>query len=239
MNKFLFSFGLILSVTITANAQFKDFLKKVEKTVLGEDISELDASSALKQALEIGTKEAVDKLSEENGYYDSPYKVLLPEEARKVSDKLKFVPGFSDVEDKLVEKMNQAAELAVTEATPIFVDAITDMTFSDAMNILLGEKNAATKYLEKSTYEKLYASFLPIIRESLDEVGARSYWREATTAYNKIPFTSDVNTEIDDHVNQKALNGIFQVIEKKEFDIRKNESSRETDLLRKVFAKQD
>jgi hypothetical protein len=220
-----------------ADAQIGDFLKKAKKEVLGEESS--DVGLGLKQALEFGVDAAVQKLSAENGYLVSPYKILVPDEAQKVVEKLKYVPGFENVERDLVEKMNRAAESAAKKATPIFISAIKQMTFRDAMNILMGERDAATRYLEGTTRDQLYAEFMPVIQAALDEVNAREYWRSATEAYNKIPFTNKVNTELDDHVNNKALDGLFGEIEVKEGKIRGDKSERKTDLLREVFAKQD
>ncbi len=236
MKYLILSFSLLFSVQFT-HAQIGNILKDVKKAITGEEDGEVGLG--LKQALEFGVQEAVDRLSEQNGYFESPYKILLPKEAVTVVDKLKVVPGFQDVERDLVKKMNEAAEIAAKKATPIFVDAITSLTIKDAMNILLGEKDAATRYLETSTRSSLYAEFLPVIQDALDQVNARTYWRTAVDAYNKIPFVKRVNPELDDHVNQKALDGLFSLIEKKEVQIRSNKSARETELLRKVFAKQD
>lgn len=229
-------FIVILS-TSQVNAQFKDLLKQAKAAVLPVEDSEV--GFGLKQALEFGVKEAVDKLSAEKGYLESPYKILIPEEARQIIAKVKMVPGFNDVEQQLIDKMNKAAELAAKKATPIFVEAITDMTFKDAMNILLGEKNAATQYLETETRTQLYSAFLPVIQSALDEVNARTYWSSVINAYNTIPFVKKVNPALDDHVSQKALDGLFSLVEVKEAKIRGDQSERKTDLLKKVFAKQD
>lgn len=210
---------------------------KLKSKVLGEDNA--DIGNGLKEALNNGVGEAVDFLSTEDGYYKSVYKILLPEEARKVVDKLKIVPGFADVEANLIEKINRAAESAAQKAGPIFLDAIKQMTFKDALDLLMGEKDAATRYLEKTTYQSLYDEFKPVIITALDEVNAREYWREATSAYNKIPLTKKVNTELDDHVTQNALTGMFSLVEKKEADIRENPAARTSELLQNVFAKQD
>ena len=215
----------------------KGLLNKAKSTVLGP--SEDEVGLGLKEALDKGVGEAVDFLSAEDGYFKSPYKILLPEEAQKVTNKLKAVPGFANVEANLVEKLNRAAEDAATKAKPIFVDAIKKMTFQDAMNLLLGEQDAATRYLEKSTFQQLYDEFKPVIIASLDKVNARTYWKDATTAYNKIPFTNKVNPELDDYVTTTALAGMFSLVEKKEKDIRENPGARTSDLLKKVFAKQD
>ena len=202
-------------------------------------LSNDEIANGLKQALEIGIGEGSQKLSAVDGYFKSPYKILLPEEARKVTDKLKFIPGFSDVENVIVQKLNRAAEDAAQKAKPIFVDAIKGMTFNDVLDILMGADNAATNYLHGSTNTKLYNAFQPIIKASLDEVNATQYWRDAVTAYNKIPLVAKVNPVLDDYVANKALDGLFGMVEVKEKTIRTDVSARSTALLKRVFAKQD
>ena len=149
------------------------------------------------------------------------------------------MPGFGIVEEELVEKLNRAAEDAAIKAKPIFVEAITSLSFKDAINILMGDQDAAPRYLEGSTRQPIYAEFLPVIRTSLDQVQARAYWKKVVTAYNKIPFVKKTNPELDQYVTDKALLGLFQLVEKKELDIRENQASRTSDLLKKVFAQQD
>jgi hypothetical protein len=215
-----------------------DTLKQAAEGFLNEpSLSEI--SGGLKQALEIGIKEGSTKLSEVDGYFKSPYKILLPAEARKVTDKLKNIPGFSDVENVILQKLNRAAEDAAKKAAPIFVSAIKGMTFNDAVDILMGADNAATNYLNQATYTPLYGEFEPVIDQSLDKVNANQYWADAVNAYNKIPFVQTVNPDLGDYVTQEALKGLFSMVEKKEKQIRTDVSSRTTDLLRKVFAKQD
>ncbi len=239
MIKRIFSLFLFSLLVLNSNqAQgLKGLLNKAKSTVLGP--SEDEVGLGLKEALNKGVGEAVDFLSVEDGYFKSAYKILLPEEAQKVTNKLKVVPGFANVEEDLVERLNRAAEDAAEKAKPIFVSAIKQMTFKDAMNLLLGEKDAATRYLEKTTFQQLYDEFKPVIVTSLDKVNARTYWKEATTQYNKIPFAKKVNTELDDYVTQRALAGMFSLVEEKEKDIRENPAARTSDLLQKVFSKQD
>ena len=242
IKKMLFLFAGCLFISSLSAQAWKDKLNQVqnkiqEKTSSG--LSQEEVGKGLKEALNAGVGEAVDFLSVEDGYYASAYKILLPEEAKKATQKLKAVPGFSKVEQDLTLRINRAAESAATKAKPIFIDAIKQMTFKDAMNLLMGEKDAATRYLENTTYQKLYQEFRPIIVEALDEVNARSLWKDAANTYNKLPFTEDVNPELDDYVAKKALAGLFGLVEVKELDIRENTASRTTDLLRKVFARQD
>jgi len=232
---------MVLSVAAAQAQDLKGALNKL-KTKVGNSATELskeETGKALKEALQIGAEEAVAFLAKENGYYESAYKVLLPEEAQKVVTKLKVVPGFANVEQELILRLNRAAELAAAKAKPIFVNAITGLSFQDALAILMGEKNAATQYLRNTTSQQLIAEFKPVIAASLDEVKARQIWRDAVTAYNKIPLVTKVNTELDDHVTNKAMDGLFKLVEVKENKIRTDVSARTSDLLRKVFAKQD
>ncbi|MEZ4950384.1 MAG: DUF4197 domain-containing protein [Saprospiraceae bacterium] len=238
---FLLAFAFAFTSTLSFG-QLNGLLKKAEdaaSSLKNGGLSQDEVGRGLKEALDKGVGEAVDFLSAKDGYYKSAYKILVPEDARKVTDKLKAVPGWSNVEKDLEEKMNRAAEIAADKAKPIFINAIKNMTFKDAMNILMGEKDAATTYLKDNTFKALFAEFMPVIQSSLDEVNAREYWRGAVNAYNKIPFVSKANPELDQYVTQKALDGMFGLVEKKEVDIRENTSSRSSELLKKVFAKQD
>ncbi|MBK9103541.1 MAG: DUF4197 domain-containing protein [Saprospiraceae bacterium] len=198
-----------------------------------------EIGQGLKQALELGISEGATLLSQRDGYFKSQYKILLPAEARKVTDKLKFIPGFSDVENVVLEKLNRAAEDAAASAKPIFVNAIKEMTFEDALNILMGPDNAATQYLDLKTHDPLYNEFHPVIVTSLNKFNAIEYWADAVNAYNKIPLVEKVNPSLDQYVTEKALDGLFGMVAKKELQIRTHINSRTTNLLKKVFAKQD
>jgi len=242
MKKFastLFLFSLLLS---TVSAQNLKNLTKGAKDLLGGDKTELSTAEigkGLKDALSKGVEKGVNELSSADGYFKSMYKILLPEEAQKVTTRLKTVPGFANVEADLIEKMNRGAEKAAKEAGPIFASAITSMTIQDAMDILMGADNSATTYLRKSTFQQLYDKFNPVIVKALDEIGANELWKNAATAYNKFPMVTKVNSDLDDHVTTKALDGLFGKIQEEEKTIRRNPVSRTSDLLKKVFAKQD
>ncbi len=214
-------------------------LQSALETLGAGELTNAEVSSGLKQALEIGIGKGSDLLSKKDGYYKSAYKILLPPEARKVTEKLSGIPGFSNVENIILEKINRGAEDAAKKAKPIFVSAIRQMSFADAMDILLGEKNAATSYLNRTTHDPLYNEFNPVIVQSLDKFDARKYWKDAVNAYNKIPFVQKANPDLDDYVTNEALKGLFAMVEKEELNIRSNVAARTTDLLKKVFAKQD
>ena len=240
--------GLFILLTaffsLSTQAQgLKGLVKKAKSAVEnhkdGISLSQEDIGKGLKQALDIGVNDAVSFLSAEDGFYKSAYKVLLPKEAQGIMNKLKVVPGFKNVETKMIEKINRAAEDAASSAKPIFVKAIKGMSFDDALNILKGDKDAATRFLEKSTYDDLYSAFMPEIMNSMEKVEATSYWNSVVTKYNKLPFTKKVNPDLADHVTTQALVGMFSLVEKKEEDIRGDKSLRTNDLLKKVFSKQD
>ncbi len=205
---------------------------------LGE-LTSPEIASALKQALNLGIGKGSDQLSQKGGYLNSAYKILLPAEARKVTEKLRFIPGFTDVENVLLQKLNSGAEDAAVAAKPIFVDAIRNMTITDGLNILMGSDNAATQYLQGKTSTQLYQAFNPIIVNSLNKYDAIKYWKDAVSAYNKIPFVEKANPSLDGYVTNEALKGLFSMVGKEEVNIRRNPSQRTTDLLKRAFAKQD
>ena len=200
-----------------------------------QPLTSADVAAGLKEALQIGIGKGTEQLSQVDGYFKSPYKILLPPEARKVTDRLQAVPGFSQVEDIVLEKINRGAETAAKKALPIFTDAIRQMSFTDAMNILRGEQDAATRYLRQSSYDRLYGEFQPVIIAALDEFDARKYWSDAVNVYNKIPLVTRANPELDDYVTRQALEGLFSMVAKEEANIRQNVAARTTELLRRVF----
>lgn len=202
-------------------------------------LSTEEVGNGLKEALTRGISTGSALLAKEDGYYKSLYKILLPAEAQKVTNTLSKVPGFNNVEEVIVKKLNRAAESAATEAKPIFVSAIRQMTINDAWNILKGEDNAATTYLRRVTESQLYSKFQPVIYNSLQEVNAVQYWGDAVNTYNKIPFVDKANPKLDDYVTNEALDGLFGMVAQEEKAIRENPAKRVTDLLKKVFAAQD
>ena len=229
-----FSFLLMLALLSSCTASELQRL-------LGSELplTEAEAASGLKEALSLGIGKGSELLALKDGYYKSEYKILLPAEARKITEKLKVIPGFNNVEEIILERINRGAEDAAMKAKPIFLNAIKEMSFMDAMNILMGNQDAATRYLETATNEQLYQQFNPVIVESLDRLNARKYWADAVAAYNKIPFVDRANPDLDDYVTREALKGMFGMVAKEELNIRTNLSARTSELLKKVFAKQD
>ncbi|MCO6146631.1 DUF4197 domain-containing protein [Flavobacterium sp. NRK1] len=243
MKKLLLSLFIAAIIPCAAQAQLKGLLDKAKNKVEGVtgkgSLSNADIGNGLKEALKEGVSKQVTKLTAEDGFYkNEAVKILLPEELQKVDKKLRQM-GMSKMADEGIKVLNRAAEDAVKEATPIFVDAITGMTIADAKNILMGADNSATLYLEKSTTKPLYAKFSPVVSTSLSNVGADVIWENIINKYNSLPLVSKVNPDLTDYVTNKALNGVFKMISVEEKNIRTNLSSRTSDLLKKVFALQD
>jgi hypothetical protein len=201
--------------------------------------STLDMASAIKQALEIGTSRGADLLSAKDGFMGNlAVKILFPPEAQKVEKTLRSL-GMGKLADNVILSLNRAAEDAAKEAKPIFVSAIKQMTITDATNILLGNKDAATDYFKRVTTSQLMEKFKPVINTSLAKVGATKYWGDATGQYNRLPMVKPLNTDLSDYVAQKAIDGMFLQVAQEELKIRDNLGSRSTSLLQKVFGYAD
>lgn len=227
----LFSFLLILNCS--AEAQL---LKKAKGLLGGKGgFSKEEAAEALKEAFIQGTGKGVDLLSQLDGYYGNPeIKIPFPEDAKNVEQKLRQF-GLDKQVDQAIESLNRAAEDAASEAKDIFIAAIKGLTITDAVNIVKGEQDAGTQFLERQTTNDLTNKFSPIIESSLNKVDATKYWSEIMTRYNKIPLVKKVETDLTAYVTQKAIDGLFVMIAKEELNIRKNPAARTTDLLKKVF----
>ena len=202
-------------------------------------LSQAEIGNGLKEALNNGISKQVTKLTTTDGFFkNEAVKILLPEELKIVDTKLRQI-GLSSIADEGLKVLNRAAEDAVKEATPIFVDAIKQMTFNDAKNILMGNNTAATTYLQNTTSNALYTKFNPVIKNSFAKVGADQVWNNIITRYNAIPLVTKVNPDLTDYTTNKAMEGVFKMIAVEEGNIRTNLNARSSDLLKKVFALQD
>lgn len=230
---------LTLMAAIVFLASCNELQQVVNQLPQTTTIGNEEIASGLKAALDKGITKQVSKLTQTDGFYKNDIvKILLPEELQKVDKTLRDI-GLSNLADEGLKVLNRAAEDAVAEATPIFVNAIKDMTFSDARTILLGDDKAATNYLIDKTSSELYQKFNPVIKSSFQKVGADQVWSSLISRYNAIPLTKNVNPDLTDYVTAEALDGVYTMIAVEEKDIRTKISSRTSDLLRKVFALQD
>jgi hypothetical protein len=202
-------------------------------------LTNAEIGSGLKEALDFGIDKQVTKLTQKDGFFKNDLvKILLPEDLQKVDKALRNI-GLTKLADEGLKVLNRAAEDAVKEATPIFIDAVKGITFTDAKNILLGNDAAATEYLTSKTKTALYAKFNPVIKNSFNKVGADDIWRNLISKYNGLPFTNDVNPDLTDYVTNEALKGVYTMIAVEEKEIRNKTASRTTALLKRVFALQD
>lgn len=235
------SFLLLLLIPFLGTAQFNNLLKKAtdQAAILTKTNSSLDIAAGLREALNKGVTEQVSKLTQTDGFYkNQAVKILMPDELVKADRTLRKM-GMASIADDGIRALNRAAEDAVKEATPIFVDAIKNISITDAKSILMGGETAATTYLQSSTTKPLYAKFSPVVQTSIGKVGADVIWASLISKYNTIPLVQKANPDITDYVTNKALEGVFKMITVEEKNIRSNLNYRTSDVLKKVFALQD
>jgi len=219
------------STASTTKKSIKDIISGAKSGGLTTD----EIAAGLKEALSVGAEQSGKKLSALDGYFgNAAIKVLMPEEAKKVEQKLRSL-GMGKQVDQAILSMNRAAEDAAKSAAPIFINAIKQMTIQDAMGILKGGDLAATNYLKNKTTASLTESFRPVIEQSLKKVDATKYWNTVFTTYNQFS-KEKVNTDLSAYVTEKALSGIFYQVGEEEKKIRKDPMARTSDILKKVFA---
>ena len=198
-----------------------------------------DATSAsgIKEALAVGTENAVKNLSRANGYFgNQAVKILLPPSMQKVGNMARAV-GFQKQVDEFVLSMNQAAEAAAPVAAQYFSDAIREMTLDDARAILTGGNTAATDFFRSKTRDKLYAAFKPTVSQKVGEVGTTRAYQELVGQVQTLPMMGKQSLDLDDYVTNKALDGLFYMVGEEEKKIRTNPAARTTELLKSVFGR--
>jgi hypothetical protein len=193
--------------------------------------------SGLKEALEIGTSNAVKSVSKTNGYFGNQLiKILLPDTIQKTADVLGKM-GYQKQVDDFILSMNRAAEKAAPKAASLFVDAIKNMNFDDAQKILRGGNTAATDFFKAKTSKKLFDTFKPTVSSAMNEVGVTRSYKAMMGKADNVPFVSKESMDLDKYVTDKALDGLFAMVGQEEKNIRTNPSARTTDLLKTVFSK--
>jgi hypothetical protein len=230
---------LVIICSACTTAQINQTIGDVNKAMGAETpLTTAEVAEGLKEALIKGISNGADLASQLDGYFKNPeIKIPFPPEVKKVEDKLRQI-GLGNEVDKFVMTLNRGAEDAAKEAKPIFITAIKSMTIQDAWGILRGEPDAATQYLKRTTTPQLKEKFKPVIQNSLNKVSATKYYGDIVNTYNKIPFTDDVNPNLDDYATDKAIEGLFTMIAKEEKNIRQDPVARTTELLKKVFGAQ-
>ncbi len=193
--------------------------------------------AGLKEALAVGTKNAVNALSKQDGYFGNELvKILLPEKVRTAADMASRL-GFRKQVDRFTLSMNRAAEAAAPKAADLFADAIRDMSFEDARKILQGGDTAATDYFRARTSEKLYAAFKPAVAANMNRVGVTKAYKDMMAPVESLPLVPKESIDLDHYVTGKALDGLFLMIGSEEKKIRTDPAARVTDILKTVFGK--
>lgn len=230
--------AFLISMLVISGKTFSQIKlpKILSKATGGSGITENEAGQGIKEALTQGVTNAVLNLNKTDGFFGSEiYKMLLPPDAKKIETTLRKI-GMGAKVDEAILSINRGAEDAVAFAKPIFIDAIKEMTLTDALNIVRGNKDAATQYFKQKTTEKLTAAFAPPVKTSLDKVGATKHYTDIVTTYNKLPTTfNKINPDLTSYVVGKAVDALFDQVAKEEANIRANPAARATDILKKVF----
>lgn len=244
---------ILLSLSVASATFFAgcDVLTSVADTAIGTTsgtttgLTNEEVIAGLKEALTVGIRNGAGMASKEDGFFKNDLiKLPFPPDVIRVKEKLMNDP--TGLGKKKVEEfelgINRAAELASKEAAPIFVDAIKNMSISDGFAILKGEDDAATDYLRNKTTTKLTNAFSPIVQNAIDEVKVMSLWEKVTTAYNATTLLTgkdEVETDLNKYITERAISGLFMLVEKEEKKIRENPAARVTDILKKVFSTLD
>lgn len=241
MKKQFLAIAVALSVWISvpaAHAGWSDFLDDLKSVITKDDsLTNGEIVDGLKQALSVGTRNAVGYVSKTNGYFSNPQiKIPLPEKFQKAERLLRTV-GFGKEVDDFELSMNRAAEKAAPLAVDIFKNAITRMSFADARQILDGPDNAATTYFKDATFVRLQEMFKPIVQKAMAEVGVTRNFQSLNKRLSTIPFADRLSFDLDQYTTDKGLDGLFYMLAQEERKIRQNPSARVTELLKKVFAK--
>jgi hypothetical protein len=224
---------LFVLITLSVALNSCDVLSKLPT---GGGVTEAEAGEGIKEALGQGLVKAVLQLNKQDGFFkDAFYKILMPPDAKKIENTLRDL-GMGKMVDKAILQINRGAEDAAGYAKPIFVDAIKNMTLSDAIGLVKNGDTSATHFFRVKTTDKLIAAFMPVIKASLDKVDATKYYGDVINTYNNFPTTlKKINPDLTSFVTAKATDALFDLVAKEELNIRQNIAARTTELLRKVF----
>ncbi len=237
----IFSLAISLLLLFISNAEagiLDNFFNSVDQPAGKESRQAPDEKttvSGLKEALSVGTKNAVKDVSKTDGYFgNEAIKILLPDKLKKAGDVMSTL-GYKKEVDDFVLSMNRAAEKAAPKAVPIFVDAIKKMSFVDAKKILQGGDTAATDFFKEKTRSKLFDEFKPVVSDSMAKVGVAQSYSKMTAGYETIPFMKKPDIDLNNYITNKSLDGLFYMVGQEEKKIRTDPAAQVTDLLKKVF----
>lgn len=228
--------ALLVAAQLNAFGQLDKLINDAKKAVgTPKALTKEEVANGLKEALVNGITKGTDLTSKMDGYFKNPeIKIPFPKDVKKVEDKLRQLGMGSEV-DRFVLTLNRGAEEAAKEAKPIFISAIKQMSIDDAFAVLKGQPDAATQFLKRTTSAQLKEKFKPVVQTNLDKVNATKYYGDLISNYNRIPFISKVNPNLNDYATDMAIQGLFTMIAKEEKSIRQDPAARATELLKKVF----
>lgn len=228
--------ALLVVAHLNTFGQLDKLINDAKKAVgTPKSLTKEEVASGLKEALVNGITKGTDLTSKMDGYFKNPeIKIPFPQDVKKVEDKLRQLGMGSEV-DRFVLTLNRGAEEAAKEAKPIFISAIKQMSIDDAFAVLKGQPDAATQFLKRTTSAQLKEKFKPVVQANLDKVNATKYYGDLITNYNRIPFISKVNPNLNDYATDMAIQGLFTMIAKEEKSIRQDPAARTSELLKKVF----
>ncbi len=234
-NTFLIVIMFIAFQSASAQIKLNEIINNANNAINANNLSNADIIKGLKEALNVGSKNAGDLASKMDGYYKNPQiKIPYPSQTRDMMTTLSNM-GMKPQVDAFVKQLNRAAEDAATKAAPIFVNAVTHMNINDGLTILKGANDAATQFLKQNTSSELTNQFKPVIAASLQKVEITKYWKPLFKKYNELQFVKKVNPNLEEYVTQKAIDGLFILVAQEELKIRQDPAARVTDILKKVF----
>ena len=235
---------LLLQVSATGQAAWDDLIERFNVDAVikpaASGLSQADLVAGLKEALQKGSRTAVNTLGRENGFFNHPrLKIPLPEKLQGAQAALSAI-GQGRIADRFVLSMNRAAERAVPKAGAIFSNAIQSMSIRDAHGILTGADDAATAYLKKHSGARLRAAFLPVVKQATGEAGVTERYKQLTGKLGLMSGLIDVAAlDLDQYITTRAVNGVFNLMAEEERLIRQDPAGRTTALLKKVFSQND
>jgi hypothetical protein len=242
MNRFVMAvvFAASLAVTAPAAAQsLNDALRQITgpRAPTPGAINQREAADGLRAALDLSARGVTDRLGRPDGFFGDPkIRIPLPGALSRVQKSLKPL-GLSGALDDLQLSINRSAEAAMPTARRLFLDAVRGITFEDALNILRGGDDAATRFLRARTQASLISLLTPPMEQTLTQTGA---YQALESAARRTPFAGAnlagvTRKDLTDFAVQKTLDGAFSYIAEEERSIRRDPAKRTTDLLRRVF----
>ncbi len=196
-----------------------------------------EASAGLREALVVGIERVVGELGRPGGFLENPrFRIPLPSPFAEAGEAMRMV-GLGALADDLERRTNRAAEEAVRVARDLFVEAVRGLGFDDAVAILRGPSDAATRYLERTTGAELERRMRPIVERELADAGALALWDRLVARAGRIPFLGRPEAGLTDHVLTRTREALFTLLAEEERRIRTDPAARTTELLRRVFGR--